>query len=133
MKKLLIDVNLDECAAAGTYGYMRGSVRCKKSSVRNKRGGVRNNAPETLLFLLEWLVTPEANLHLNALMLIFTKCDPSNIFSPFACMVDNPTNFARDKLVFLPVEAFCIDFDNSTFCLNKVVVLQFLLGLQERP
>ncbi len=37
MKKLLIDVNLDECAAAGTCRYMRGGGRSRK-------GGVRNNA-----------------------------------------------------------------------------------------
>jgi hypothetical protein len=39
MNKLLIDVNLDKCAAAGTYRFMRGGVR-------SKMGGVRNNAPD---------------------------------------------------------------------------------------
>ncbi len=47
MKKLLIDVNQDECAAAGTYRYMRGGVRSKKGGVPNKKGGVPNNARVT--------------------------------------------------------------------------------------
>ncbi len=44
MKKLLIYVNLDGCAAAGTYWYMQGGVRTKKGSVRNSKGDICNNA-----------------------------------------------------------------------------------------
>ncbi len=44
MEKLMIVINLDECAAASTYWYMQGSAHSKKGGVRYKKGGVHNIA-----------------------------------------------------------------------------------------
>jgi hypothetical protein len=42
IRKVSIDVNPNECAAAGTYRYMWGGVRSKKGGVCYKKGGVCN-------------------------------------------------------------------------------------------